>query len=128
MPDRSPPAQPVVAPRALRPVGVACGASREPAAEGSGMLSFSFLGEDGLHGSRLIQTRAYLLQSGQRLVDRDGGGMVLPQKVEDLWPHANTRVEPRVRAGDVGAQLDQIFSIVIGRERLTQSRCARLLL
>jgi len=54
--------------------------------------------------------------------------MVLPQKVEDLWPHANTRVEPRVRAGDVGAQLDQIFSIMIGRERLTQSRCARLLL
>ena len=53
--------------------------------------------------------------------------VVLAEEIEQFRPEPDAGVEPGVRTGNVGAELDQVFGIPIHCQRLPQIARRRLL-
>ena len=56
-------------------------------------------------------------QAGQRLGQREIRQVVLAKKIEEFRAQTDAGVEFGIGAGDVGAELDQVFGIAISGER-----------
>ncbi len=67
---------------------------------------------------RRRQLRCQILHAAERLFMRRFRRVRLPEKFEQLRTQLDARVQRRIRAGNVRAELDQIFRFPIGRQRL----------
>ena len=71
----------------------------------------------GLRGDH-VHARGELFQTRERLGQRRIGQVILAEEIEQLGAQTDAGVELRVGARDVGAELDQVFGVAVGGQRL----------
>ena len=64
----------------------------------------------------MLQLGGQGFQPGERLFQRGSCQVVLAEKIEKFGAEADAGVELGIRAGDIGAELDQVFGVAVGRQ------------
>ena len=64
-----------------------------------------------------LHARGQFFQARQRLRQRGVRQVILAEEVEQLGAQPDAGVELRIRARNIGAELDQVFGIAVGGQR-----------